>query len=79
MPTTLLQALRTWQEAESRAHRLRLDLGTAVAQLDEPKAERVASELREVSAFSAEMQRTMLDLLGECAQPKESAPTADRS
>lgn len=75
----MLQALRTWQEAELRAHRLSFDLGAAVAQLDEPKAERVALELREVCTFSVEMQRTMLELLGECIQPRESAPTADRS
>ena len=75
----MLQAVTTWQEAESQVRRLSLELSAAVAQLDRPKAVRKARELQDARDYSAEMQRTMLDLLGECAQPRESAPTADRS
>ncbi|WP_143742373.1 hypothetical protein [Roseateles chitinivorans] len=59
----MLQALTTWQEAESHAHRLSLELSAAVAQLDRPKAERMARELQDARNYSAEMLRTTLELL----------------
>ena len=69
MAPTLLQAFTTWHEAESHAHGLSLELSAAVAQLDRPKAERIARELQDARDYSAEMLRTTLDLLTSLDPP----------
>jgi len=65
MAPTLLQALRTWNDAE--AHRQRLDrtLATAVARNDQRAANDVMLELRDAEIFAEEMRITMLHLLSE--------------
>lgn len=67
MAPKLLEALRTWQEAEAHARRLDQTLAAAVSRLDLLEAERIAQRLRDQRTYAGEMLHTMLRLLASRA------------